>query len=166
MRDEGRPFGVGYQEQASNHPKPLRSKAVGGEHWSKVSRNHLELVRVRETTERKPPLMRRNPKTCGQNQRHFHLLGRACRVPEFWASGDRRIGGVNLTRALVRNCGNQSSDAKGEAQVAETTRREYRCGVLGQTNSFERRRPVIRSEQRGWVKRLHLTFNWQQEETV
>ena len=85
-------------------------------------------------------------------------------MPGYWAGGDRRIGGVNLTRALVRNCGNQSFDAKGEAQVAATTRREYQCGVLGQTNSFERRRPVMRSEQRGWVKRLHSKFNWQQEE--
>ena len=32
--DEGRPFGVGFQEQAPNHSKPLRSRAVGGEHWS------------------------------------------------------------------------------------------------------------------------------------
>jgi hypothetical protein len=28
MRDEGRPFGVGFQKQASNHFKRLRPKAV------------------------------------------------------------------------------------------------------------------------------------------
>lgn len=45
---------------------------------------------------------------------------------------------MNLIRALVWNCGNQCSDAKGEAQVAETTRREYRCRALGRTDSYER----------------------------
>ncbi len=33
MRDEGRPFGVGFQERASNYSKLLRSKAVGSERW-------------------------------------------------------------------------------------------------------------------------------------
>jgi len=110
--------------------------------------------------------MRRKAKNRRQNQSHFEPLGQVYRAPDSWVGGDRRIGGVNLTRALVRNCGNQSSDAKGEAQVVETTRREYRCGVLGQTNSFERRRPVTRSEQRGWIKQLHSKFNWQQEEAA
>jgi len=32
--DEGRSFGVGFQERASNHSKLPRSKAVGGERWS------------------------------------------------------------------------------------------------------------------------------------
>jgi len=31
--DEGRSLGVGFQERASNHPKLLRSRAVGGERW-------------------------------------------------------------------------------------------------------------------------------------
>lgn len=57
----------------------------------------------------------------------------------YWTGGGRRIGGVNLIWALVRNCGNQCSDAKGEAQVGETTRREYRRGVLGRTSQYERR---------------------------
>lgn len=33
--------------------------------------------------------------------------------------------------AFVRNYGNQCVDVKGEAQVAETTRREYRCETTG-----------------------------------
>lgn len=111
MRDDGRPFGVGYQEQASNHSKLLRSKVVGGEHWRL-----------------------------------------------------KRLGGVNLPRALVRNCGNQSFNDKGEAQVAASKRRECQCGVLGQTNLLEQIGLVMQSEQRGWVKRLHSKFNCQREE--
>ncbi len=72
---------------------------------------------------------------------------------------------MNLVWALVRNCGNQCSDAKGEVQVAETTRREYRCRGLGRTDLYERRRLVMRLEQRGRVKLLYLEFNWRQEET-
>ena len=54
------------------------------------------------------PMTRRKPKNCRQNQGRFHLLGRACRLPDYWASGGRRIGGVNLFQAFVWNCGNQS----------------------------------------------------------
>ena len=39
MGDEGRPFEVGFQEQASNHSKLLRSKAVGSERWSQSDRD-------------------------------------------------------------------------------------------------------------------------------
>ena len=35
--------------------------------------------------------------------------------------------------AIVRNCKNQCSDVKGEAQAAKTARREYRSGALGRT---------------------------------
>jgi hypothetical protein len=88
--------------------------SVGG----KSVEDNLEPVMVRETTERKPSWTRRNPETCRRNQERFHLLGQAYRIPEHWVGGDRRIEGVNLIWALMRNCGNQNSDAKGEAQVA------------------------------------------------
>src|SRR3954447_5203102 len=58
------------------------------------------------------------------------------------------------------------SDAKGEVQVATTTRRAYQCGAQGRTNPYERGRPVMRPEQRGWAKRLSSTSNWQQEQTL
>src|SRR3954471_6838840 len=47
-----------------------------------------------------------------------------------------------------------------EAQVATTTRRAYQCGAQGRTNPYERGRPVMRPEQRGWAKRLSSTSNW------
>lgn len=46
-------------------------------------------------------------------------MGQARRELGYWACGGRRIGGVNLARALMWNYGNQRSDAKGEAQVEE-----------------------------------------------
>ncbi len=53
---------------------------------------------------------------------------------------------------------------KGEAQAAKTARRAYRCGALGQTDSYERGRLVIGLERRGRVKRSHDRGNWEQED--
>jgi len=134
-RDEGRPFGVGFQERASNHSKLLRSKAVVVSVGVKALGRYPKQVWVREANESELLLTRGKPENCRQNQGRSQLLGGAYRIPGYWIGGDRRAGGVNLIWALVRNCGNQFSDAKGEAQVAETTWREYRCRALGRTDS-------------------------------
>src|SRR5690242_3884718 len=47
-------------------------------------------------------------------------------MPDDWAGGDRRKGGVSRTQAFAWNCRNQALDAKGEAQAAQTARRDYR----------------------------------------
>jgi hypothetical protein len=44
MRDEGRPFGVGFQERASNHPKLLRLRAVVVSVGVKALRIYLKQV--------------------------------------------------------------------------------------------------------------------------
>jgi hypothetical protein len=85
--------------------------SVGG----KASRSYLEQVGIRESNESEPSMTRRNPKNCRQNQGRFYLLGQACRAPDYWASGDRRIGGENLIRASVWNCGNQSFRCQGRS---------------------------------------------------
>jgi hypothetical protein len=81
----------------------------------KASRTYLEQVGIRETNESEPSMTRRKPETCRQNQGRFHLLGRACRIPDYRASGGRRIGGVNLIQASVWNCGNQSLRCQGRS---------------------------------------------------
>src|SRR5271170_4635298 len=60
-------------------------------------------------------MTRRKPEKCCQNQERFYLLGEACRELGYWADGNRRIGGVNLIRALMRNCGNQSFRCQGRS---------------------------------------------------
>jgi hypothetical protein len=76
-------------------------------------------VRIRETNASEPSMTRRHSENCHQNQRRFYLLGLACRGPEHWASGDRRIGGVKLIQASVRNCGNQSFRCQGRSTSGE-----------------------------------------------
>ena len=61
MRDEGRPFGVGFQKQASNHSKLLRLRAVVASVGVKA-RERPEQVWTRETNASEPSLTRRKPK--------------------------------------------------------------------------------------------------------
>ena len=81
----------------------------------KVSRLYLEQVRIRETNESEPSMTRRKPLICCQNQECLYLLRRACRRPDYWAGGNRRIGGVKLIQAPVRNCGNQTLRCEGRS---------------------------------------------------
>ena len=62
-RDEGRPFGAGLQEQASNNRKLLLSNGGGGERYGKgVSKSRHVWVRETNASE---PLMRHRNKTFG-----------------------------------------------------------------------------------------------------
>ena len=62
-----------------------------------------------------PLRTRRKGYRCRQNQERDFLLGQVCWKPEYWAGGDRRIEGMNLIRALVWNCGNQSFRCEGKS---------------------------------------------------
>jgi hypothetical protein len=83
VKDEGRPFGAGFQEQASNHSKLLWSKAtvvsVGVKVWGGISRQ----VRSGETSASKPfddaSIMRK----CCRNRGRTVLPGRVRQVLGF-----------------------------------------------------------------------------------
>ena len=59
MKDEGRPLGIGFQEQIPNQSKLLRSKGVVVSVGSKV-RMKFGQVSIRETNESEPSITRRN----------------------------------------------------------------------------------------------------------
>jgi len=103
--------------------KPLHAASVksrGGERWSQSERMYLKQVWIRETNVSEPSMTRRKPYNCRQNQGRKVLLGRACRIPDYRAGDDRRIGGVNLIRALVWNCGNQSFRCQGKSSSSKS----------------------------------------------
>ena len=127
--NDGRPIGIGFQEQVSNQSELLRSKAVvvnvgskvPGWTWGRwVSGSRAEAN----------PRRRVDNHTCRQNQRRSTSLGSVRREPDDRAGGGRRIEGGSRTQAVARNCGSQLLDAKGEAQAAHTARREYRSQEL------------------------------------
>jgi hypothetical protein len=62
-----------------------------------------------------PSKTRRYPENRRQNQGRLDLLGPACREPDDWAGGDRRIGGVTPSQASAWNCRNQSLRCKGRS---------------------------------------------------
>ncbi len=75
MRDEGRSFGVGFQEQASNHSKLLRLRVVVVSVGVKALGKYPKQVWCKETSAIEPLLTRRNPETRRRNQGRFYLLG-------------------------------------------------------------------------------------------
>jgi hypothetical protein len=118
--------------------KPVRAAAVkscGGERRIKSPRHDLGQVCVQKMSVSEPfddaPIRFFK---CRQNQECVPLLGQVRGEPDDCADGGRRIGGMSWTQASMWNCGNQCTDAKGEAQAVETARRVYRCSALGRTD--------------------------------
>src|SRR3954451_4971418 len=137
MEDEGRPFEVGFREQASNHPKRHRSKAVvvsvGGK--GRRYRSGEDHGDERE-------------QTTDDVSKHFlatpgALLGQGWGVPD--DTGVRHGGGVILSS--MRNLRTCRSDVKGAGQAGspcKSTEAEHRGGVArsreeGSVMGLERR---------------------------
>ena len=76
-------------------------------------------------------------------------------MPDDWADGDRRRGGVSRAQAFMRNCRNQASDAK------EKLKRSKPRGESTDTEDWDgpsRRSvedPVMGSEQRGRIRQSY-----------
>src|SRR5271165_1959578 len=102
-------------------------KSRGRERWSKSPRTTSGRCVLVRRTQVNPSKTRRYPENRRQNQERFDLLGPACREPDDWAGGDRRIGGVTPTQAFARNCGNQSLRWQGRSSSGEN--REARRNV-------------------------------------
>ena len=164
MEDEGRPFEVGFREQASNHPKRHRSKAVvvsvGGK-----GRRYRSGVGHGDERER----------TTDDVSKHFLATskpgagpspGTRLGGPDDGPTGVRHGGGVTVTLASMRNVRTCRSDVKGAGQAGSpcktlSTKAEHRGGVArsseeGSVMELERRgglvqwecdgQPVIREE--------------------
>src|SRR3954462_12090671 len=143
MEDEGRPFEVGFREQASNHPKRHRSKAivvsVGGKDTGQVW--------ITETSVSEPLMTCRNIFWRRRNQeRSWDKVGG---VPDDGPTGVRHGGGVTVILASIRNVRTCRSDVKGAGQAGRpcktlSTKAEHRGGVArsseeGSVMGLERR---------------------------
>src|SRR3954447_15343330 len=141
MEDEGRPFEVGFREQASNHPKRHRSKAVVVSVGGKGRRYRSGEERGDE-----------RERTTDDVSKHFlatskpgALLGQGWEVPDDGPTGVRHGGGV--IRASMRNVRTCRSDVKGAGQAGspcKSTKAEHRGGVArsseeGSVMELERR---------------------------
>jgi len=117
-RDEGRPLGVGLQEQAPNHLKLrwLRARVVSVKEKSrqKIVAGVGQGDEHKRTTDEVSKQMRRR-----QNYGPILTIGQAQGKPVYCLGGVRHKGGVNLIQALGRNVGSCRPDVKGETQVED-----------------------------------------------
>ena len=120
-RDGGRPPETGSQVQVSNHCKLLSSKAMVVSVAAKGGMRSRQ-VWSGEASESKPSMKCRNSK--GDVKTGGAIFSRDQRGggPEACPSGIRHVGGAKPDQALVWNVRTCRPDAKGEVQVAKTTR--------------------------------------------
>ena len=120
-RDEGGPFEVGNQVLISSHRKLLSSRAMV---VSVAAKGGIRSRQVwsGEASESKPSMKCRN--SIGDVKTGGAIFSRDQRGggPEACPSGIRHVGGAKPDQALVWNVRTCRPDAKGEVQVAKTTR--------------------------------------------
>ena len=149
MKD--RPFEVGFREQASNHPKRHRSKAVVVSVGEKAGDTCQ--VWVTETSGSEPLMTCRKVPWRRRNQERVSLLGQGWGVPDDGPTGVRHEGGVTVILASIRNVRTCRSDVKGAGQAGGpcktlSTEAEHRGGVArsseeGSVMGLERRGGLV-----------------------
>lgn len=151
-KDEGRPLGVGLQEQASNHHK-LRQLRVAVVSVAGKGGARLRQVRFKETNASELLMTCRKVYKRCQNREGVVGPGQGWGIPDYCPTGIRHEGGVTLIQALVRNVGTCRPDAKGEAQAdslrkSQSTDAGHRDGVArsrveGSVMELDRRGDVV-----------------------
>ena len=113
MRDEGRPFGIGLQDQVSNHLRVMRIKSTCGERFGKRWSKRLHQVCTEKTNESEPPMQRRKCKDVIETKLLALAWDKVWELPVYCPSGDRRIGGVSSETGSYREHGNLSFRCQG-----------------------------------------------------
>lgn len=121
MRDGGRPSGDGLQDQSSNR-RTLREDEISGGERSGKGGARLRQVWIRKTNESEPLMRRRNVPTVIETRPLWRPWDEARKGPVYGPGDDRRIGGVSLIQAFMRNMGTWRPDAKGDTQGEATSR--------------------------------------------
>ena len=111
-RDEGRPHGLGLQDQGPNHRKPRRSNGRGGERCGK-RREQSRQVCAGQTNASEPLLTCRKPRDVAKTRLQLLVWDEARRKPADWPSGDRHEDGVRPARGSCAERGNLSPRCQG-----------------------------------------------------
>ena len=113
IRDEGRPFEIGLQDQVSNHPRVMRIKSTCGERLGKRWSLRLHQVCTEKTNESEPPMQRRKCKDVIETKLLALAWDKVWELPVYCPSGDRRRGGVSSETGSYREHGNLSFRCQG-----------------------------------------------------
>src|SRR5215212_1386898 len=111
-RDEGRPLGLGLQDQGPNHRKPRRSNGRGGERCGK-RRDQSRQVCAGQTNASEPLLTCRKRRDVAKTRLQSLVWDEARRKPADWPSGDRHEDGVRPARGSCAERGNLSPRCEG-----------------------------------------------------
>ena len=122
IRDEGRPFGIGLQDQVSNHLRVIRIKSACGERLRKRWNLRFHQVCTEKMNESEPPMQRRKCKDVIETKLLALAWDKVWELPVYCPSGDRRRGGVSSDTGSCREHGNLSSRCQGKATSGSTTR--------------------------------------------
>ena len=122
IRDEGRPFEIGLQDQVSNHPRVMRIKSTCGERFGKRWSKRLHQVCTEKTNESEPPMQRRKCKDVIETKLLALVWDKVWELPVYCPSGGRRRGGVSSDTGSCREHGNLSFRCQGKATSGSTMR--------------------------------------------
>ena len=111
-RDEGRPLGLGLQDQGPNHRKLRRSNGRGGERCGK-RREQSRQVCAGQTNVSEPLLTCRKRRDVAKTRLPLLACDKARRKPADWPSGDRHEDGVRPARGSCAERGNLSPRCQG-----------------------------------------------------
>ena len=113
IRDEGRPFGIGLQDQVSNHLRVIRIKSACGERLRKRWNLRFHQVCTEKMNESEPPMQRRKCKDVIETKLFALAWDKVWKVPVYCLSGDRRRGGMSSDTGFCREHGNLSFRCEG-----------------------------------------------------
>src|SRR4051812_28897692 len=120
-RGEGRPLGLGLQDQGPNHRKPRRSNGRGGERCGE-RRDQSRQVCAGQTNASEPLLTCRKRRDVAKTRLQSLVWDEARRKPADWPSGDRHEDGVRPERGSCAERGNLSPRCEGRPPSGRPTR--------------------------------------------
>ena len=120
-RDEGRPLGLGLQDQGPNHRKLRRHNGRGGERCGKGGTRSRQ-VRTGKTNASEPLMTCRKRRNVAETRLQSLVWEEARRVPADCPNGDRHEGGVRPARGSCAERGNLLPRCQGRPPSGRPTR--------------------------------------------
>ncbi len=121
IKDEGRPFEIGLQDQVSNHLIVMDIKSICGERMRRRW-NIIHQVCTEKMNESEPPMKCRKCRNIIETKLLALAWDRIWKVPVYCPSGDRHRRGMSSVTGFYREHGNLSSRCKGRTSSGRTTR--------------------------------------------
>ena len=121
IKDEGRSFEIGLQDQVSNHLIVMDIKSICGERMGRRW-NIIHQVCTEKMNESEPPMKCRKCKDIIETKLSALAWDKIWKVPVYCPSGGRHIGGMSSDTGFYREHGNLSSRCKGRTSSGRTTR--------------------------------------------